>query len=126
MRTRVIVASLIVVVLAPFGWAASNLNLSKSNLYRLTYPTDLVTVAKAKTMLAALDRLGTADEAKLKQWLPANFKRHGIDGARVKKVVVLAPNDKMKETAIILLTDPSDEAQAIATTVKSSKSNSSD
>jgi hypothetical protein len=32
----------------------------------------------------------------------------------------------VKETAIILLTDPADEAEARATTVKSGKSNSSD
>lgn len=126
MGKRFIVATLIVLALTPVAWATSNLNLSKSNLYRLTYPTDLVTAAKAKRMLAALDKIGPADEAKLKQWLAANFKRHGINGSRVKKVVILSPTDEVKEIAIILLTDPADEAMAIATTVKSSKSNSSD
>jgi hypothetical protein len=77
-------------------------------------------------MLAELDKIGPADAAKLKQWLPANFKRFGIAGDRVKKVVVLPRSREMKETAIILLTKPEDEAAATAVTVKSSKSNSSE
>ena len=107
-------------------WAASNLNLSKSNLYRLTYASDLVNSAQATALLAELDRMGPADEAKLKQWLPANFKRLGIAGDRIRKLIVLAPNKKMKETGIILLTRTEDEAAAIAMTVKSGKSNSSE
>ena len=130
MQKRFIVAWLVVLALTPVVWGAANLNFSKSNInrYLLVFPADLVTAAKAKAMHAALDKIGRADEAKLKQWLTENFQRHGIDGSRVKKVVVLSPSKKIKETAIILLTDPADEAPAIAfaTTVKSSKSNSSD
>jgi hypothetical protein len=62
----------------------------------------------------------------LKQWLPANFKRFGVAGDRVKKLVVLPRSKDLKEIAIILLTNPADEAAATAVTVKSSKSNSSD
>jgi hypothetical protein len=79
-----------------------------------------------KAILADLDKLGPADEAKLKQWLPANFKRFGIAGDRIKKLIILPRNKEMKEIGIILLTRPEDEAAAIAVTVKSSKSNSSD
>jgi hypothetical protein len=79
-----------------------------------------------KAILADLDKLGPADEAKLKQWLPANFKRFGIAGDRLKKLIILPGNKEMKEIGIILLTRPEDEAAAIAVTVKSSKSNSSD
>jgi hypothetical protein len=118
-----VIASLFAATLAS---AATNLNSSKSNIYRLTYPTDLVSADQAKAILAELDRMGPADEAKLKQWLPANFKRLGIAPDRVKKVVVLPRSREMKEIAIILLTKPEDEAAARATTVKSSKSNSSD
>jgi len=130
MQRHFIVAWLVVLVVAPFGWATSNLNLSKSNInrYVLVYPTELVTAAKAKSMLAALDKSGPLDEARLKQWLAANFRQYGVDGSRVKKIVILAPGKNVKETAIILLTDPADEPRAVAfaSTVKSSKSNSSD
>ena len=118
-----VIASLLIASLAP---AATNLNSSRSNIYRLTYPTDLVSADQAKAILAELDKMGPADEAKLKVWLPANFKRFGIAGDRVKKMVVLPRSREMKEIAIILLTNPEDEAAARATTVKSSKSNTSD
>lgn len=104
----------------------SNLNLSKSNLYRLTCSTDLVSSAQAAAMLADLDKLGLTDEARLKLWLPANFRRFGIAPERVKKLLILPAGKVAPQTTIILLTDPADEARAIATTVKSSKSNSSD
>ena len=130
MKKRFIGACFVVLVLTPFAWATSNLNLSKSNINRLlvVYPTNLVTDARAKIMLADLDKIGTADEARVKQWLAANFQRYGINSSRVKKVVILSPSKKGQQTAIILLTDPSDEPRAIvfATSVKSSKSNSSD
>ena len=118
-----LIASLLAATLA---WATSNLNLSKSNIYRLTYASELTTPAQAKAMLTELDRMGPADETKLKTWLPANFKRFGIAPDRVKKLVVMPAGREMKETAIILLTNPADEAAARATTVKSSKSNSSE
>jgi hypothetical protein len=118
-----VIASLFIATLA---LAAKNLNSYRRNIYRLTYPSDLVSRDQAKAILAELDKMGPADEAKLKQWLPANFKRFGIAGDRVKKMVVLPRSREMKEIAIILLTNPEDEAAARATTVKSSKSNTSD
>lgn len=121
--TVCVLASLLVVAAA---WATSNLNLSKSNFYRLTYPSDLASPAQAKAILTELDKLGPVDEARLKQWLPANFKRLGIAGDRIKKLIVLPRSKDMKEIGIILLTNAEDEATAIAVTVKSSKSNSSD
>jgi hypothetical protein len=106
--------------------ASINLNSSRSNIYRLTYPSDLATSDQAKAILAELDKMGPADEAKLKRWLPANFKRFGIAGDRIKKLIVLPRGKEMKEIGIILLTRLEDEPAAIAVTVKSSKSNSSD
>jgi hypothetical protein len=85
-----------------------------------------VSPEQVEALLADLDRLGPVSEAQLKKWLPANFKRLGIPADRVKKIVVLAPDATRRETAILLLTRPEDEAQAIAATVKSSKSNSSE
>jgi hypothetical protein len=106
--------------------ATSNLNLSKSNFYKVTYHTNIVTGAQAAAMLAELDKLGRMDVERLKQWLPANFKRFGIEPRLVKKTVILPAGEAGNEVAIILLSDPADEANARATTVKSSKSNSSE
>jgi len=126
MKARFTFGVMVSLLIAAPAWASINLNSSRSNVYRLTYPSDLVTPAQAKAILAELDKLGPADEAKLKQWLPANFKRFGIAGDRIKKLIVLPRDKEMKEIGIILLTKPEDEAAAIAVTVKSSKSNSSD
>ncbi len=124
MKTRFTFCVFASLLIAAAAWAAINLNSSKSNIYRLTYPSDLASPAQVKAILADLDKLGPADEAKLKQWLPANFKRLGIAGDRIKKVIVLPRGKEMKEIGIILLTKPEDEATAIAVTVKASKSNS--
>ena len=118
---------------ATIAGAASNLNSSKSNIYRLTYPSELASPVQVQAMLAELDRMGPADAARLKQWLPANFRRFGIAGDRVKEVIILPryrtilPRYRtMKETGIVFLTRPEDEAAAIAFTVKGSKSNTSE
>ena len=126
MKTRFTFGVLALLLIATAGWASSNLNSSRSNTFRLTYPNDLVNRDQAKAMLAELDKMGPIDEEKLKQWLSANFKRFGVAGERVKKVIVLPRSKEMKEIGIILLTNPRDEAAAVAVTVKSSKSNSSD
>lgn len=114
---RLVSTTLAALLLATTAWSASNLNLSKSNLYRLTYPTDLVSAEQAQQLLAALDTMGPADEARLKQWLPANFKRFGIAGDRVVKVIILPRSREMKQVGVILLTRPEDEAAALATSV---------
>lgn len=126
MKARYTILALASLLVGAFAWAAANLNSSRSNAYRLTCSSDLASPAQVKSMLTDLDKLGPADEAKLKQWLAANFKRFGIAGDRVKTLIILPRSKEMKETGIILLTNPGDEAAARATTVKSSKSNSSD
>jgi len=128
MRRRVLLALLAGLALfaAAPCLAATNLNSSRSNIYRVTYPTDLIKEDQVKALLVELDKVGATAEAKLEQWLPANFKRFGVDGERVKKIVVLPPDSSRKEIAILLLTNPADEAAAVAVTVKSSKSNTSE
>jgi hypothetical protein len=126
MKARNVCCVLASLWIAVAAWASSNLNSSRSNTFRLTCSGDLASPAQVKAMLAELDKLGPADEAKLKQWLAANFKRFGIAGDRIKKLVILPRSKEMKEIGIILLTNPGDEAAAIAKTVKPAKSNSSD
>ena len=126
MKARYKSSMVVSLMLASVVGAASNLDLSKSNIYRLTYPGDLASPMQVQALLAELDRMGAADAVQLKRWLPANFKRFGIAGERVKKVVILPRGRGMPETGIILLTQMDDEAAAIAVTVKGSKSNSSE
>ena len=126
MTARYTSCVLALLLVAATAGASINLNSSRSNIYRLTYPSDLASPAQVKAILADLDKMGPVDEAKLKQWLPANFKRFGIAGDRIKKLIIMPRGKEMKEIGIILLTKPEDEAAAIAVTVKSSKSNSSD
>src|SRR5512140_963038 len=110
MKARHMFSALASLLIAAVAWASISLNSSRSNIYRLTYPSDLASPAQVKAMLAELDKMGPADEAKLKQWLPANFKRFGIAGEQVKKLIILPRGKEMKEIGIILLAKPEDEA----------------
>jgi hypothetical protein len=80
------------VAVASISWA-TNLNSSRSNIYRVIYDTEAVTPDQASALLGELDKLGPADEAKLKRWLPANFKKHGIQADQIKKIVILPANN---------------------------------
>ena len=126
MKTRYTLCVVASLLFATIAAAASNLNLSKSNIYRLTYSSELASPVQVQAMLVELDKMGSADAARLKQWLPANFRRFGIAGDQVKKVIILPRDRAMKETGIVLLTRPEDEAAAIAFTVKGSKPNTSE
>lgn len=106
--------------------AASNLNLSKSNVNRLTYSTGILTEAQAKALLDDLDAIGPMDEEQTKKWLAASYRRFRINPDSIKKTVILPAGAVCKEAVIILLSNPADEQQALATTVNSSKSNSSE
>ena len=105
--------SALLMAIASLSWAAANLNSSKSNIYRVTYDTTIVSPTQASAMLAELDKIGPADEAKLKAWLAANFKRLGIPGDRIKHISVRRV-DKASPILILLLSNPADEAAAIA------------
>lgn len=108
-----VIASVFVAMLS-LSSAATNLNSSKSNIYRVIYDTTVLSPSQASALLAELDKLGPADETKLKHWLPANFKKHGIEADRIKKIIVRPASGGRKSISIIFLKDPADEAQAIA------------
>ena len=113
-RSYVVAAMMIALVaVASLSMAAVKLNSSKSNVYRVTYDTSAVSPAQASALLAELDKLGPADETKLKMWLAANFKRLGIQGDRIKQISVRKA-DKASPTLILLLANPADEAAALA------------
>jgi hypothetical protein len=100
---------LALVALGSISWASISLNSSRSNVYRLIYPADLISQAQATAILASLDKAGkTVGEGQVTEII----KRHGVRAEAVKKIVILPADKTHKETAIILLTNPADEAQA--------------
>lgn len=112
MKGRSAFVAILLVTVATLALAVTNFNLSRSNRYRLAYPNDLTTPEQAHAMLVDLEKIGTADEATQRKWLSANYKRFGIDPAKVKKVAIVPPAKGAKESGIILLTNASDEVQA--------------
>ncbi len=79
----------LIVAIALISWAATNLNSSKSNVYRLVYPADLVTSAQAAAILADLDKSGQVDEAKLRQLLQQQIlPKNGVQVGRIRTISV--------------------------------------
>ena len=107
----------LLVTMASISWAATNLNSSRSNIYRVVYSTDGMTSAQAAALGTELDKTPRVDEAAVRKalqklFIPTNFR-----------LISIRPG---KPITVILLTNPEDFAAAMATTVKSSKSNSQD
>ena len=117
MRTSVFVAvASLVVTIASLSYGASNLNLSKSNIYRLVYPP-AVTSAQATAILAELDGVkprGDADEATVR----AVVQKHigAIKSARGENlVIVVRPAGGPQKLKLILIPESAaDEAAALA------------
>jgi hypothetical protein len=107
-------AAVLVFGMASLAGAAISLNSSRSNIYRLTYSTTLVTPAQAAAILADLDKTPGMDEAALKRTLPQILKKNGVDPARVKKTLVRPGDKERKSMSVIILDRPEDEAAAIA------------
>jgi folylpolyglutamate synthase/dihydropteroate synthase len=108
----------LVATMASTSWAAANLNLSKSNINIVV--SDEMTSAQTAALVAKLDRMPRVDEAAVKQGLqqlriPTNFQ-----------LIRIIPGTPGKPTTVLLLMDRAraNEAAAMATTVKGSKSNS--
>jgi hypothetical protein len=106
------VATGLLVAMASICFAATNLNSSRSNIYRLVYDPTLVTSSQATAILAELDKIGpkgNVDEATLRKIL---LKR-GVPVGSIKKIV-MRKSVSIEIMNIILLTDLADEAQALA------------
>jgi len=97
--------------------AASNLNLSKSNVNILVYPSDVVSSSQAATILSELESTTQQGQARVNLKLAVNqlLKKHGLI-TQIKKVIILPADETHSHTRIILLSNPADEAQAIAVT----------
>jgi hypothetical protein len=117
MRTRFsrgIVAGLLAVALAAAVQAATNLNLSKSNVNRLVYSSDAMSPAQAAAIVADLDKAGRLDEARASLLVQQLLVKHGVKPGTIKKVTVRPWDPVRKTMTVIVLTNPADEAQAIA------------
>ncbi len=66
----------------------SNLNLSKSNINRLIYPSTLVSAANAQLLVDELEKAGQMDAERQKTWLASNFRRFGIEPTLVKQISI--------------------------------------
>jgi hypothetical protein len=93
--------------------ASINLNSSRSNIYRVTHSTTLMTSAQASAILADLEKTPGMDEAAIKRALPQLLKKNGIDPKKVKETVVRRDKDG-KNFSIILLDKPEDLPAALA------------
>ena len=119
MRTHMflvsVVAALVVAIAAP-SYGATNLNSSRSNVYRLVYAS-AVTPAQATAILAELDRVkprGDADEATVR----AIVHKHigAIKSARGENLVIVVRHagGAQKLKSILILENAADEAAALA------------
>lgn len=105
------VASLLV-AMGSMVWAATNLNSSKSNVYRVTHGS-AVTQAQAARVLNELDMIGLgATEATVREVL----RKLGINQPNLIVRIVPAGQRRGSEriSLILLLTNPADEPAAIA------------
>ncbi len=95
--------------------AASNLNLSKSNINRLIYPADTVSSAQAAAILADLDAATQQSQGRINLEGAVNeaLTKQGLE-AKIKKIIIKPASAAGQLTTIIILSNPADEAQAIA------------
>ncbi len=107
------VLSLLIFGAAFYAGAASNLNLSKSNINKLIYPADTVSQAQAAAILADLDAAAqSGGRVNLNAAVSQALKKQGLD-TKIKKTII-RPAAAGQLTTIIILSNPADEAQAIA------------
>ena len=98
----------LLVVMGSMAWAASNLNMSKSNCCRYVYDRTVVTPAQAAAIGGELDKIGPGiNEAKVLQLLRAR----GINAPNLIVRIVPAGQGGGKTPTILIVTSP-DEAQA--------------
>ena len=106
----------LVMTLAAVSHAATNLNSSRSNVYRLVYPP-VVTPAQATAILAELDKVkpgGDVDEATVRAILQKHIG--AVKSARNQKLIIIIrpAGGTPKLKSILLLENAADEPQAIA------------
>lgn len=102
----------LMVTIVSISWAALNLNSSRSNIYRVVYPTDAMNPTQVTAVLKELDKSGQVGEAQVRQIL----QRHGVQAANIKMIFWQPPGKTSKLPTLFLLMDPSQKPAAIAVT----------
>jgi hypothetical protein len=94
--------------------AGSNLNSSKSNIYRLIYSNDAVSQAQAQAILADLDAAAESQgRVNLEGAVSQALVKQGLD-TKIKKTIIKPASAGGQLTTVIILSNPADEAQALA------------
>jgi hypothetical protein len=95
--------------------AATNLNSSKSNVYRLIYPADTVSQAQAAAILADVETATQQSQGRinLEGAVSQALTKQGLQ-TQIKKTIIRPASVAGQLTTIIILSNPADEAQAIA------------
>ena len=86
--------------------AATNLNSSKSNVYRLIYPTDAVSPAQAAAILADLDAATQQSQGRinLEGAVSQALTKQGL-GTQIKKTIIKPASAAGQLTTIIILSN---------------------
>ena len=95
--------------------AATNLNSSRSNNYRLIYPSDVVSSSQATAILSELESTTQQGQNRVNLEGVVNqlLTKNGLM-TQIKKVIIQPADETHSQTRIILLSNPDDEAQALA------------
>ena len=97
----------LVATMASISWAATSVNGTKSNTFKIIYSADGMTAAQAAALGAQLDKVSKVDAITIKQtlqklFIPSNFK-----------VIRIIPRQAPgKLPTVLLLTNPAHEAEA--------------
>lgn len=116
MRGKYLAVSAVVFLLmaVTVSRAATNLNSSRSNIYRLIYSSDTVSQAQAAAILADLDAAAqSGGRVNLQAAVGEALKKQGLD-TKIKKTIIRPASAAGQLDTVIILSNPADEAQAIA------------
>lgn len=102
----------LLVTMASISYASINLNSSRSNVYRLFSPPNVVSPAQAASILKALDKIGPGvSEAQLRRVLT----QQGVNLTLIKQIEIIpAADSNEKIPAVLLLDDPETSAAALS------------
>ena len=103
--------TVLLVAMVSNSWAATNLNSSRSNIYRVTYDLTAVSSAQAAAISKELDKIGPGvNEATVRTLL----QKKGVNSPNLLIRIIPAAQRGEKIPAILLLTKPEDGPAAIA------------
>ena len=65
---------------------STNLNSSKSNVYRLIYPASMFTSPNAHSLLVDLEKTNLTNQEEIRKWLTSNFGKYGVRQGQIKQI----------------------------------------